>query len=203
MVGIFFSLLRWVCEFDGREAQSKGESKSRVALNEVIYREVPPQGPISSLILYAILITNRNKDPFLYQARTLHPLNYCKCKLSFSQPKMRPLARLSPFTDRNDGFLSSFVNFNIPNLLYTWTQLFKSWITLSTLNKSLSTGLAWLVSLKLIRWIVIYPVDSAINKLLNNCYCSKGCYIWAYFRILIYTWLDCPPGCWGGLFLFC
>ena len=140
MVGIFFSLLRWVCEFDGREAQSRGESKSRGVLNEVIYREVPPQGPISSIILYAILNANRNKDPFLYQARTLHPLNYCKCKLSFSQPKMRPLARLCPFRDRNDGFLSSFVYFNVPNLLYTWTQLFKSWITLSTLNKSLSTG---------------------------------------------------------------
>ena len=89
----FFSLLRWVCEFDGREGQSRGKSKSRGALNEVIYREVPPQGPISSLILYAILNADRNKDPFLYQARTLHPLNYCKCKLSFSQPKMRPLAR--------------------------------------------------------------------------------------------------------------
>ena len=66
--------------------------------------------------------------------------NVCKCKLSFSQPKMRPLARLCPFTDRNDSFPSSFVYFNIPNLLYTWTQLFKSWITLSTWNKSLSTA---------------------------------------------------------------
>ena len=74
MVGIFFSLLRWICEFDGREAQSRGKSKSRGALNEVIYREVPPQGPISSsLILYAILNADRNKDPFLYQARTLYP----------------------------------------------------------------------------------------------------------------------------------
>ena len=48
-----------------------------------------------------------------------------------------------------------------------WPQLFKRWITLSSGYITI-LWIVYLVSLILIRWIVIYPVDSAI-QLLNNC----------------------------------
>jgi len=49
---------------------------------------------------------------------------------------------------------------------YAWPQLFKSWIALSTGEISIQ-WITQLVSLTLIHWIVIYPMDSAI-QLLNK-----------------------------------
>ena len=51
-------------------------------------------------------------------------------------------------------------------LRFPWPQLFKRWIALSTGYITIQR-IAQLVSLILIRWIVIYPVDSAIQRLNN------------------------------------
>ena len=48
----------------------------------------------------------------------------------------------------------------------TWLQLFKRWIGLST-GKITIHWITQLVLLVFIRWIVIYPVDSAIHRLNN------------------------------------
>ena len=48
----------------------------------------------------------------------------------------------------------------------TRAPFFKRWIALSTGYKSIQ-WITQLVSLILIRWIVIYPVDSAIQRLNN------------------------------------
>ena len=48
-----------------------------------------------------------------------------------------------------------------------WPRLFKRWIALSTGLKSIHQ-ITQLVSLIIIRWIVIYPVDSAIQRLNNR-----------------------------------
>ena len=45
--------------------------------------------------------------------------------------------------------------------ILTWPQLYKRWIVLSTGQISIQ-WIKQLVSLILIRWIVIYPVDNAI-----------------------------------------
>ena len=54
--------------------------------------------------------------------------------------------------------------------------LFKSWIVLST-GKITIHGIAQLVSLILIRWIVIYLMDTAIH-VLNNRACSLNLILW-------------------------
>ena len=74
--------------------------------------------------------------------------------------------------------LLEFSNYQNLFALY-WPQFFKSWMALSSRAQlfkrwiTLSTGqvtihwIAQLVPVVLIRWIVIYPVDSAIQRLSN------------------------------------
>ena len=50
--------------------------------------------------------------------------------------------------------------------LFTWPQMFKRWITLS-IGQITIHWIMQLIPIILIRWIVIYPVDSAIQRLNN------------------------------------
>ena len=99
--GIFFSLLRWVCEFDRRDAQSfrwikspRGSQRSYLRGGFVTR---------SYLFIFNIPFLTEKRTPFINLVKTLHPqLLKCKVFLSFSQPSMRLSALLSPFTGRNE-----------------------------------------------------------------------------------------------------
>ena len=96
--------------------------------------------------------------------------------LSDSREKNQHFARPPPVSWQNviRGTLSAEISRWWPVtsqicqvLLIGWRpQLFKGWITLLSTNKSLSTGWSkYMESLLLIRWIVIYEGDSAIQSL--------------------------------------